>query len=88
MERWTKQQRRIMDLVLKGAGCGWYDIDQLISLLGAACSKQATQCSLRILEARGMVLRSYETRRGRRRMVLEATLDAFNTFRSASGSGA
>jgi hypothetical protein len=82
MATWTRRQQEIMDLVLDGTGTGsWLDIDSLMTLLGSSASKQATQCSLRILEMRGMLSRSYETRRGRKRMVLSPTPAAFATFR-------
>jgi hypothetical protein len=81
MATWTRRQQEIMDLVLDGTGTSWLDIDSLMTLLGSSASKQATQCSLRILEVRGMLSRSYETRRGRKRMVLSPTPAAFATFR-------
>ena len=66
MATWTRRQQEIMDLVLDGTGTGsWLDIDSLMTLLGSSASKQATQCSLRILEVRGMLSRNYETGDGR-----------------------
>lgn len=84
-ERFTRRQKEIIDLILTGDGSGgWIDIDELILKIGDPGSKQATQCSIRILETRGYVEREYGTRRGRKRMVLKPTPSAYTTFRGAS----
>jgi len=81
MSGWTRRQREIMALVIPAAAAhSRLDIDQLISALGAGTTKQATQCSLRILEDRGVLVRVYLTRRGRRRMVLEPTAVGLMSF--------
>jgi hypothetical protein len=56
------------------------DIDQLISALGSSATKQAAQCSLRILERKGVILRSYGVRRFKRRMILEPTSSGLVEF--------
>lgn len=74
----TKRQDEIMKLVMGASLTGkWLDIDQLLSKLGVSITKQALQCSIRFLEAKGLVARSYETRRERRRMVIAPTSVAY-----------
>lgn len=67
----TERQADILRLVLAGDADGQtIDIDQLIEALGLATTKQAIQCSIRFMERKGMLVRSYGVRRGRRRMLL------------------
>lgn len=74
MSSWTRRQRDIMALVVKGYKDGTLlDIDLLIEELSLSASKQAAQCSVRILEGRGMLSRTYQIRRNKRRMVLVPT---------------
>lgn len=76
---WTRRQRQIMRAVIEGLPVR-LDIEQLHEALGGAMTKQALQCSLRILEARGTLVRVYVTRRGRKRMVLEPTALGLSSF--------
>lgn len=79
----TKKQGTIMTLVCIGnkdaAGNleSWLDIDQVMERCGYACSKQAMQFSIRYLLQKGLVEKSYECRRGSRRMVLAPSAIAF-----------
>ena len=74
MSSWTRRQRDIMSLIVKGYSAGaLLDIDELMDLLANGVSKQATQCSIRFLEKRGVVKRTYHIRRNKRRMVIEPT---------------
>jgi hypothetical protein len=78
----TDKQIAVMDEVFKGDETGAFiDIETLMKRLGHTASKQAMQCSIRFLESHGLVTRSYELRRCRRRMVIAPTMEAFNLLR-------
>jgi hypothetical protein len=82
----TDKQHEIMTLVLKSAEEGAFlDIDGLKDRLsyGSSVTKQALQCSIRFLEGHGVLVRDYETRRGRRRMVLRPTPAGYTAYRLA-----
>ena len=80
--RVTARQREIMALVMTGAGGGdWLDISQLQEALGGTKSLQALQCSIRFLAAHLMLMKEYQTRRGRKRLVLVPTAAGFARFR-------
>ena len=70
----TDRQNEIINLVGKGESGNYIDIDKLMVLLMNTPSKQAVQCSIRILERKGLLTRSYVIRRGRKRMVLSISL--------------
>ena len=79
----TKRQKELMHLIIKGDGSNWYDIDQLIeklSTISVVHSKQSVQCSLRVLETHGLLVREYETRRSKNRMLIVPTGKAFTLF--------
>lgn len=67
-------QRKLMIAIVRGNPDGEdWDIDALMGELNHTASKQAFQCSLKILEKRGYLTRRYEPRRGARRMLIEPT---------------
>ena len=83
--RATKRQLELMQLILKGDGTGWLDMDQLIDKLEATSSvgsKQSIQCSIRILEGHNLLTRAYETRRGKVRVLMVPTGKAFVQFKA------
>ena len=86
----TEKQHEIMTLVLKSTDAGSFlDIGELQAALsyGSEVTKQALQCSIRFLEGHRMLVRGYEVRRGRRRMILKPTPAAYVAFRNShSGS--
>jgi hypothetical protein len=78
----TDKQYRILSVVVHGNGkdeegkfipC---DIDELLERLTYETTKQSMQFSIRALEARRLVSREYEKRRGARRMLLVPTIKA------------
>ena len=78
--RITKKQAEILKLVCTanrddlGMIESWIDIDQLVTRVSYQASKQALQCSVRIMEERGLVIRgAQELRRHRLRRVVQPT---------------
>lgn len=78
--RLTKKQEEILNLVNQGNRdeqgefMSWLDMDQLHTRLSYEASKQAIQCSIRVLEGRELLTRSeQELRRGRLRRVIMPT---------------
>ncbi|WP_374335506.1 hypothetical protein [Methyloversatilis sp.] len=78
----TDKQYRILAVVCDGNGknengefvpC---DIDELLDRLSYRTTKQSMQFSVRALEARKLIVREYEKRRGARRVLLIPTLKA------------
>lgn len=71
----TKKQTAIIKLILTSYSRGEdLDIDQLKTALGNNTTKQALQCSIRFLEKKDIILRTYECRRFRLRLVLQPTV--------------
>jgi len=78
----TNKQYRILAVLCDGNGkdesgvlipC---DIDELLERLTYETTKQSMQFSVRALEARKLIVREYERRRGARRVLLIPTLKA------------
>lgn len=81
----SERQLAIMNLVFLGAPAGGFiDIGNMMERLEFKATKQALQCSIRILEKHGLVERSYGTRGGRRRMLIGPTTLAFEFLRGKS----
>lgn len=79
----TAKQIEIMDHVFSAVTDGFIDLQQLRDRLsyGREVSKQALQCSIRVLEGHGLLTREYEVRQKRRRMVLRPTMKAYDELR-------
>ena len=72
-----------MTLVIAGRDGDWIDIDQLIEslqVISSVATKQSVQCSIRKLEAHGVMVRDYRTRRGRSRVILVPTGKGYALF--------
>ncbi len=77
----TRKQVFILQMIMKGADNGDHlDMDQALEKLPYECTKQSLQCSIRHLEARNLVRRDYEHRRGRKRAVLCITMFGLKRF--------
>ncbi|MDX5412770.1 MAG: hypothetical protein LPK02_06960 [Rhodobacterales bacterium] len=82
----TRKQVHILELILKGAEDGGHlDMDQMLERMQYETSKQSLQCSIRHLEARNLVRRDYEIRRGRKRAVLCITGYGLQRFDTGTG---
>jgi len=78
--RITRKQAEILSLVCLGNRAeghelvSWIDMDQLVNRLSYEASKQAIQCSIRVMEKRGLVARGdQELREHRLRRVVRPT---------------
>ena len=75
---WTPIQIEVMDHIIKGNPDGSFlDIDQLVPLCSHKPDKPAMRSTIRFLMKYDMVTRSYEHRRGARRLVITPTLKAY-----------
>lgn len=88
--RLTEKQIEIIGLVMRGNDDDdFLDMDELMGRLTYECSKQAVQCSIRILEKHGVVERKGRAkRRGQSRVIIAPTLKAFELMRAHHGAGA
>lgn len=83
----TRKQINILETIMKGAENGdFIDMDQLLEKVSYETSKQSMQCSIRVLERRGLVERKpLELRRGRMRAVFALTPQALQRFDGVTG---
>lgn len=69
----TSKQRAVLVRVWNRGTPSGTLMDDLVSELGAGSTKQAMQSTIRTLERRKLLLRSYRFSEGRNRLVLELT---------------
>jgi DNA-binding MarR family transcriptional regulator len=83
----TAKQKIILRAIAKGDGEGGFaDMDQIMDRLGYAPSKQALQCSIRVLVKRGMAeKKGVELRRERMRQVIALTPKGYSFLAAALG---
>ena len=82
--RITKIQRNLLSYITKGNTYGkWYDMSELFEQLKLPITKQALQCSVRFLEKKNLILKTYEVRRGKLRVIIEPKPEAFKVVRGA-----
>lgn len=82
----THKQLDILRTIMKGAENGdLIDMDQLLEKISYKTSKQSMQCSIRVLESRGLIERKpLELRRGRMRAVFALTPQTQKRFDSVT----
>lgn len=85
--RLTRKQIALLEVIQRGNEDGSFvDMEQLIDRIHYKPSRQSLQCSIRAMEARGLVERKpLELRRGRHRVLYALTPAAVARFDATTG---
>jgi predicted transcriptional regulator len=82
----SRKQIDILETLMKGDDDGdFLDMDRLLEKVSYSTSKQSMQFSVRALMKSGLLRRSYELRRGRKRVVWSLTMLGQSMFDTNTG---